>query len=183
MVRFIKNLFNSILGFIQGIFSRAKKELPASAAATSDKLDQAKAAAQSKGFDLDVAANQLAEKTSQVAETTTQVAEEATQQVKEFFLEGDEARGYTAADKAKATATQEKSESAAQGGAKKAQGPAKNGSSTQRSLQTAATANALNLAKPKVTSYREFSSFGDRRRPGANMSDFLEMARQMRTSG
>ena len=181
MLRFIKNLFNSILGFIQGIFSRAKKELPAAAEATSDKLDQAKAAAQSKGFDLDAAANQLAEKTSQVAETTSQVAEETTQKVKEFFLEGDEARGYTTADKAKAAATQEKPESAAQGQTK-AQGAAKNGSATQKAPQTAATANALNLAKPKVTSYREFSSFGDRRRPGANMSDFLEMARQMRTS-
>lgn len=46
--------------------------------------------------------------------------------------------------------------------------------------QSAATGNALNLPKPKVTQSSDYSSFGDRRYPGANMQSFLKMARQMK---
>lgn len=48
--------------------------------------------------------------------------------------------------------------------------------------QTSSTAAALNMPEPKVTTFNNFSNFGDRRRPGANMDTFLKMARQVRTS-
>lgn len=43
-------------------------------------------------------------------------------------------------------------------------------------------ATALNMPEPKVTTFSNFSNFGERRRPGANMDSFLKMARQVRTS-
>lgn len=77
-----------------------------------------------------------------------------------FFLEADEARGYNSPNGGPSNQSQEAKQSAPQ----------------------PASASALNLPQPKVTSYRDFSNFGDRRRPGANMSSFLEMARKVRTS-
>lgn len=79
-----------------------------------------------------------------------------------FFLEADEARGYNSPNGASGSKSQDTKPSTPE-------------------IQTA-SASALNLPQPKVTSYRDFSNFGDRRRPGANMSSFLDMARKVRTS-
>jgi hypothetical protein len=79
-----------------------------------------------------------------------------------FFLEADEARGFNSPNGGSAPKPQETSQETAQ--------------------PQVATAKALNLPQPKVTSYNDFSNFGNRRRPGANMSSFLEMARKVRTS-
>lgn len=74
-----------------------------------------------------------------------------------FFLEPEEARGYQSSNGRTASAT------------------------------PAATAASLNLPEPKVT--QTANSSGDpayaqfaRRRPGANMNAFLEMAKQVKTS-
>lgn len=53
--------------------------------------------------------------------------------------------------------------------------------------EPAATAKALNLPQPTVTNfatdYLITTSNNGRRRPGANMSSFLDMARQVKTPG
>jgi len=77
-----------------------------------------------------------------------------------FFLDADEARGYHSPNGGSTSQSQD----------------------AQPSAPQPASASALNLPQPKVTSYSDFSNFGDRRRPGANMSSFLEMARKVRTS-
>lgn len=76
-----------------------------------------------------------------------------------FFLDTDEARGYSPNG-----------------------GSASSSQETRPSASQPAAASTLNLPQPKVTSYSDFSNFGDRRRPGANMSSFLDMARKVRTS-
>lgn len=78
-----------------------------------------------------------------------------------FFLEGAEARGFSSANGDQNEETQ----------------PASGAVS-----KSTATANSFNLPQPKVTSSKDFANFSNRRRPGANMSSFLEMAREMRTS-
>lgn len=64
------------------------------------------------------------------------------------------------------------------------QSQAKAGKAQTKSPEAQATPSneALNLPKPKVTtsSNDNYSSFGDRRYPGSNMSSFLKMARQMK---
>lgn len=103
---------------------------------------------------------------AQVQETASQ----ATTQVKEavdkaaFFLSGDDARSFKSSSNGKQPSVNK---------AEKTEKP--------KSLD-ADTAKAFNLAKPKVTTYKDFSNYGDRRRPGANMSNFLEMARNVNTS-
>jgi len=109
------------------------------------------------------------ESRSSLKEAATQVQETASQaaaQVKEtankaaFFLSGDDARSFKSSPNGK------------QPSVKKTEQP---------KPQDADTARAFNLAKPKVTTYSNFSNYGDRRRPGANMSNFLEMARNINT--
>jgi len=102
-------------------------------------------------------ATQVQETASQAA---TQVKETASKAA--FFLGDDEARGFKASSNGKPAG-------------EKAEKP-------KAKSQDADTAQAFNLAKPKVTTYSDFSNYGDRRRPGANMSNFLEMARNINTS-
>jgi len=119
---------------------------------------------------LATAGNNAEQAQSSIKEAATQVQEtasQATAQVKEaanktvFFLSGDDARSFKSSPNGKQ--------------------PSVNKAEKPRSLD-ADTAKAFNLAKPKVTTYRDFSNYGDRRRPGANMSNFLEMARNVKSS-
>lgn len=79
-----------------------------------------------------------------------------------FFLDSDDARGFKSTDAGSQ--------------------PSQNQLPTEKAPKPQTTNNGLNMPKPKVTSFDDFSNFGDRRRPGANMSDFLEMARQLKPS-
>jgi murein DD-endopeptidase MepM/ murein hydrolase activator NlpD len=78
---------------------------------------------------------------------------------KAIFLDGAEAKGFASESKAAAPSKP---------------APAK--------VTAAATSKALNLPQPTVTSTSEataptYSQFGPRRRPGANMKTFLDMAK------
>jgi hypothetical protein len=89
---------------------------------------------------------------------------------KAIFLDGAEAKGF--ASKSKATAPSKPAPAKAT--ASKAADPAK--------ATATATNKALNLPQPTVTSISEataptYSQFGPRRRPGANMKTFLDMAK------
>lgn len=77
-----------------------------------------------------------------------------------FFLEADDAKGTPAS----ATQPQAKPQPAA----------------------VAATANALNLPQPTVTATpapaNDYKAFASRRRPGANMKSYLDMAKGMKNA-
>jgi hypothetical protein len=53
-------------------------------------------------------------------------------------------------------------------------------------VPAAATAAALNLAKPTITfasaSTNDYAKFGSRRRPGANMKSYLDMAKTIKSA-
>lgn len=79
---------------------------------------------------------------------------------KSFFLEGDEARSFTTAEPKPAASVQKQE--------------------TRESL--AASGQTLNLPAPKFTARADLPTSSDRRRPGANMQSYLNMARQLKTS-
>ncbi len=172
MINFIKNLFSGISAFFAKLFSFGKQkksqlgsnQTPSSLKETATQVKETATQAATQAKETAAQATSFLDGT-QVKETATQAAT----QVKEtaaragLFLTGDDARGY---------------KSPSNGGQ-----PSGNGAEKAKVSQSAASASALNLSKPKVTTqYGKFSNYGDRRRPGANMKSFLEMARQVKTS-
>ncbi len=157
---FIKNLLSSILAFLSNLLRFGNKDNPQLASA-SRKGSEKPQSNQNNGSGKEPAM-QVKEAAKQAS---TQVKETAAQA--SLFLSGDDARGY------KSPNGKSSNGKPAEAKPEKVEKPNSN--------QTAATASAFNLAKPKVTTYADFNNSGDRRLPGANMSDFLKMARQMKT--
>jgi len=157
---FIKNLLSSIWAFLSNLLPFGNKNNPQLASA-SRKGSEKPQSNQNNGSSQEPAM-QVKEAAKQAS---TQVKEKAKQA--SLFLSGDDAKGY------KSSNGKSSNGKPAEAKPEKAEKPNSN--------QTAATASAFNLAKPKVTTYADFNNSGDRRLPGANMSDFLKMARQMKT--
>lgn len=158
---FIKNLLSSIWAFLSNLLPFGNKNNPQLASA-SRKGSEKPQSNQNNGSGKEPAM-QVKEAAKQAS---TQVKETAAQA--SLFLSGDDARGY-------------KSSNGKSSNGKLAEAKPELKAEKPNSNQTAATASAFNLAKPKVTTYADFNNSGDRRLPGANMSDFLKMARQMKT--
>jgi hypothetical protein len=200
MIRFIKNLFSSIFSFIGGLFSTGKKKtdqltlsVKESQLASSitegpgQTLEKAKQLAspitEGPGQALEKAkqlASPITESSGQAFEKTKQLASAAvgsSGQAFEQALGGDKAQ--TAQGNGKAT----ESRKLKQANTKQ---PTKVEAAKANGSQLGTTGDALNMPKPKVTrsssnfSTSNFSTFGDRRYPGANMQSFLKMARQMK---
>jgi hypothetical protein len=138
MFGLVKKLFGGILAFIGNIFSFGKKDKKIAAVAE----PKAVKAAPPENKKQPKAKKQSKPKAA-------------------FFLENEDARGFTSAN------------------GKSAPSPKK------AAPVAAATASALNLPAPTVSSApaesAPFIQFA-RRRPGANMSAFLDMAKQVKTS-
>lgn len=164
---FIKNLLGSIWAFLSNLlpFGKNKPQLASASTKGSQKpqFNQNNGSGKEPVMQVKDAAKQAS---TQVKETATQASMQVKETAKQaaLFLSGDDARGY------KSLNGNQPSEAKPE----KTQKP--------NSTQTADTASAFNLAKPKVTTYVDFKNTGDRRLPGANMSDFLKMARQMKTA-
>jgi hypothetical protein len=112
-----------------------------------------------------------------------------------YFLELDEARSTPSAEPAKvvtveapAKAAEPKAEPVAAAPAKSVAEPAKAPEPVKAIEPAKPAANPLNLPQPTVTTFAPeyLAPSGDRngrRRPGANMNYFLDLARQVKTSG
>ena len=109
-----------------------------------------------------------------------------------YFLELDEAKGVGSAAPAKSVAASAPAKSVAAPAPAKAE--SNNGATAKPAVATEAKAApktsganaALNLPQPTVTTFApkylaQAGSANGRRRPGANMSSFLDMARQVKT--
>ncbi|HEY9847211.1 MAG TPA: hypothetical protein V6D03_13565 [Candidatus Caenarcaniphilales bacterium] len=155
MIRFIKNLFSGILTFIGNLFSFGKQEKPQLAPSNAGSPKKASAS------------NQVKEVQQPMAQNNSRKAAPTS-----YYLDSEEAQGF----KSRNGSQPEKDET----GKVKTLQPTT--AEKTKVSQPPAAANPLNLPQLKVTSYAEFSNYGDRRRPGANMNDFLKMARQMKTS-
>ncbi|MBW4552127.1 MAG: hypothetical protein KME35_13620 [Aphanocapsa sp. GSE-SYN-MK-11-07L] len=147
MFGLVKKLFGGILAFIGSIFSFGKKD---------KKIAPAKESLESKV----VEAKPPAPENKKQPKAKKQAKPEAA-----FFLEAEDARGYTSAN------------------GKSAANPQK---AKKEAAVASTTASALNLPAPTVSSApaeaaSPFVKFA-RRRPGANMSAFLDMAKQVKTS-
>ncbi len=178
MIRFIKNLFSSIFSFIGGIFSTGKKKtdqltLSVKESQLASSITEGPGQALEKAKQL---ASPITENSGQALEKTKQLASAAigsSGQALEQALGGDKAQTAQGNGKAKATEAR-KLKQVDTKQSTKAEAAKSNGA------QSAATGNALNMPKPKVTKSSDYSSFGDRRYPGTNMQSFLKMARQMK---
>lgn len=100
-----------------------------------------------------------------------------------FYLEADDARGYTAETATNGNAAPKTAEAAPQNA--KIQEKAKASQPAAASAKTAVTADALNMPQPTVTTSAAapepaYSQFGSRRGPGANMKSFLDMAKTVK---
>jgi hypothetical protein len=163
----IKKIFGGILAFITGLFGSKKKAAPELAASTADvKPTDAKPADPKP-----VAAKAAPEKSVKAAkpEKAKKVASS-----KSFYLDETEARGFEApngkpAAEAKPAKTKAKK-------TKEAADP--------KPVAAAATTPVAPAAKPSTpaasapaNTFKQFAT----RRPGANMSSFLDMAKQVKT--
>jgi hypothetical protein len=150
MFGLVKKLFGGILAFIGSIFSFGKKN---------KQIAPVQESSQSKAIEVKPPAPEN-KKQPKAKKQPKQAKPEAA-----FFLEAEDARGYTSAN----------GKSAANPKTAKKEAPV-----------AATTASALNLPAPTVSnapaeSAPPFVQFA-RRRPGANMSSFLDMAKQVKTS-
>lgn len=101
-----------------------------------------------------------------------------------YFLELDEAKGVSTAAPAKAVTTQAPAKSEPTNGSTVKPAVATKLKAASKSVGANA---ALNLPQPTVTTFAPNylapnGSSNGRRRPGANMSSFLDMARQIKTA-
>ncbi|MBW4468775.1 MAG: hypothetical protein KME45_00020 [Stenomitos rutilans HA7619-LM2] len=160
-VNFLKNLFSGLFSFVSGLFGSKKAK-----AAISEAEPKTRKAKNSGYFlELDEAKGIG---NGATAPAKTPVAAAAKSQAVKDSAKPEPAKVEAAkpkqAAKAKAAATAEKAEP-----------------------KPAAAKAALNLPQPTVTTFAPkylapTSSSNGRRRPGANMSSFLDMARQVKTS-
>lgn len=143
MFGLVKKLFGGILALIGKIFSFGKKDKKIAAVATPNAVEAAPPAPDKK-------------KQPKAKKQSKQPKPEAA-----FFLETEDARGYTSANGKSAASS-------------KSANPA----------PAATPASALNLPAPTVSNAPEAPAFIQfaRRRPGANMSAFLDMAKQVKTA-
>jgi hypothetical protein len=137
MFGLVKKLFGGILAFIGNIFSFGKKDKKIAAVAEPKAVKAAPP------------------ENKKQPKAKKQAKPEAA-----FFLDNEDARGFTSAN-------------------------GKSAASPNKAAPVAAAATALNLPAPTVNSApaepAPFIQFA-RRRPGANMSAFLNMAKQVKTS-
>jgi hypothetical protein len=155
----IKNLFSTILGVLVFLV-----KLPLSLLTLPAKLLPS-SKGKSKGTTKAVA-----------PKATNEPAPNSPQTNEAFFLDGAEATGVVATE-SKAPGKKSK--------AKKTKAPkAPKPEAVPAASSAAATANALNLPQPTVTASPEmtYTSFTPRRRPGANMKSYLDMAKSMKNA-
>jgi hypothetical protein len=155
MFGFIKKLINGILAFLTGLFSK-KSSTDASGATAQPK--------RKSGYFLeldDSSANAKPEKTETAKAEPVKAQSAKAEAAKVEAPKAPEP--VTAAQPAKAEAKPAKAE------------PVK----VEAAPAPAPAANSQNGQKPAEPAIA-FSSFGDRRRPGPNMSSFLDMARQVK---
>lgn len=168
-VNFLKNLLSGIFSFLGGLFSSKKQEAIAGA-------DSKPRKARNSGYFLEL---DDAKGISNGATTATKASSPAA---------APKAEAVKAATKSESTkvdsaAPASPSESAKPQASKSAAAVEK----TEPKHAVAATNAALNLPQPTVTTFAPkylapTGSLNGRRRPGANMSSFLDMARQVKTS-
>ena len=162
---FIKNVLNGLLNFLKSLLSFGKKEKPNTSNTADAIIAEVKQATNGLGQSTpdsngdQAAAGQPAKAEPAKAESASQKSKKAKKGKKPaaVFLEAEEARGYTSGSQP----------------------------------QAAQSASTLNLPKPKVSASNSkpqaakesgtvFSQFGSRRRPGANMQAFLDMAKTIK---
>ncbi len=171
MIGFMKNLISGILNFFTGLFGGKKSgyylELKEDAEAA---LDEAKSAASNAKK----AAESTVSNTKKAAESTVSNTQKAAQTVTETAPAASNGKKSAAAT-AKAKPAEIELVQTAKG--VKAQ-PAK---------KSKASAASVTPEQPKETTfapkYLVPTNSNGRRRPGANMSSFLDMARQVKTPG
>ncbi|WP_421657885.1 hypothetical protein [Leptothermofonsia sp. ETS-13] len=159
LINFIKGLFSGIFGFLGGLFGLKKKDTSLKAAGEQSSSKPNKS---SNGFylELDDA------KGSGSSSATSKPAE-------------------SVADSATAGKSEKKpSKRAAQLAAAKAESGATKPAEPMKASEPVAVAKGLNLPQPTVTTfatdYLLTNSSNGRRRPGANMASYLDMARKVR---
>ncbi len=182
MIGFIKNLISGILNFFTGLFGGKKSgyylELKEDAEAA---LDEAKSAASN------------AKKAVESAASNTQKAVESTVSNTKKAVES------AASNTQKAAQTVTETAPAVSNGKKSAAATAKakpaevelvqtaKGVKAQPAKKSKASAASVTPEQPKETTfapkYLVPTNSNGRRRPGANMSSFLDMARQVKTPG
>ena len=193
MIRFIKNLFGGILSFIGGLFSFGKKKTDEVTVSVKES-QLASSIMESPGQTLEKAkqlASPITENSGQALEKAKQLASAAIgssgQALEQALGSGDQAQSsqpMTQATQGNGKVIEvRKSKKIDTSQPAKVKAAKSNGSEAKSGgSQAIASGEALNLPKPKVTtsSNDNYSSFGDRRYPGANMSSFLKMARDMK---
>lgn len=102
-----------------------------------------------------------------------------------YFLELDDAKGVSSLPAKPVEKAADSGVAVAPVAAKKVEAPTK---AEPAKPAPAAVAQALNLPQPQITNFATTyltpgNGSGGRRRPGANMNAYLDMARQAKTSG
>lgn len=192
MIRFIKNLFSGIFSFIGGLFSSGKKKTDEITVSVKES-QLASSISESPGQALEKAkqlASPITENSGQTLEKTKQLASAAIgssgKALEQALGSGDKAKSPQATQATQSNGKVTEVPKSRQIDTKqpaKVKAAKSNGSQAKSDGSQAIASNeALNLPKPKVTtsSNDNYSSFGDRRYPGANMNSFLKMAREMK---
>jgi hypothetical protein len=161
LINFVKSLFSGVFGFLGGLLG-SKKENKALSEGSSEAQSKPKAKPKKSNG---------------------------------YFLELDDAKGTGSSSNgavAKAAEPAKKPEPVAvKAESKSAKKPepvaAKAESKPAKKPEPVAAAKALNLPEPKVTNFATDyllpNSSNGRRRPGANMASYLDLARQVKTPG
>ncbi|MBW4635439.1 MAG: hypothetical protein KME30_27170 [Iphinoe sp. HA4291-MV1] len=201
MIGFIKNLINGILNFFTGLFGKKKDgyymELDEAAEATKDTAKQAvskaKEAVESATSKAKEVAESVTSKAKEVAESVTSQAKEAAESVTSQAKEAAE----PVPSKAKEAAEPVAAQAASKNGTKDKAAGVKPKAPKVELVQTAGgvkpepakpeKAKAAIQQQPAETTFAPKylavpGTSNGRRRPGANMSSFLDMARQVKTS-
>lgn len=185
MIGFIKNLINGVLSFFSGLLGGKKNgyylELDEAAEATKEAAKQVASKVQK-------AADSAASKAQEAVETVVSKAQETVEPV---AAKAQEAAKPVAA-KAKKTAKSAATKAATNNGTKDAAQAQPNVQLVQTAVGVkpepvqSQKAKAIIQKEPTETTfapkYLTAPSTNGRRRPGANMSSFLDMANQVKTS-
>jgi hypothetical protein len=162
LINLIKSLFSGIFGFLGGLLGSKKKK--AGSDTTSEQPAPKKG---SNGFYLELEDAKSVDNTSAPSQAT-EPTEAPAAATKKSGKKSSKRAEQLAAAKAEAETNNKSAEPA-------------------RALQPAAAAKALNLPQPAVTNFATDyllpTSTNGRRRPGANMASYLDMARSVKAPG
>ena len=171
MIGFIKNLISGILNFFTGLFGGKKSgyylELKEDAEAA---LDEAKSAASNAKKAVESAASNTKKAVESAASNTQKAAQTVTESVPAVSNGKKSAAATAKAKPAEVELVQ-----------------TAKGVKAQPAKKSKASAASVTPEQPKETTfapkYLVPTNSNGRRRPGANMSSFLDMARQVKTPG